>query len=96
MSLTKSLYAIIKAPLITEKLNRARAYRKYAFWVDRGANKIEIKRAVEKVYNVKVDNVTSMTVKGKLKRIRWNQPGKTNDWKKAIVTLKEGFEIKIT
>ncbi len=96
MSLIKSFYSVIKSPLITEKSNREVAFRKYAFWVDKHSNKIEIRSAVEKVYNVKVDKVTSMVVKGKMKRIRANQPGKTSSWKKAIVTLKEGFEIKIT
>ena len=71
-------------------------YRKYIFWVDSRANKIEIKRAVEKIYNVKVEGVTSMMVKGRTKRVRWNQPGKTASWKKAVVTLKEGNEIKLT
>jgi len=59
-------------------------------------NKIEIKNAVEKIYNVKVEKVNIMNVKGKTKRIRWNQEGKTPTWKKAIVTLKRGYEIKIT
>lgn len=94
MSPVKNIFSVIKAPLISEKSAADSRYRKYAFWVQRDANKIEIRRAIEKVYNVKVDDVHSMVVKGKLKRIRWNQPGKKKDWKKAIVTLKEGFEIK--
>ena len=57
---------------------------------------IEIKNAIEKVYNVKVKDVSSLIVKGKTKRVRWNQPGKTVAWKKAIITLKKGFEIKLT
>jgi large subunit ribosomal protein L23 len=92
----KSVYSIIKAPLITEKATRVSPYLKYIFWVDKNANKIEIKRAIEKIYNVKVAKVASMVVKGRVKRLRWNQPGKTTDWKKAIVTLKPGFEIKFT
>ena len=92
----KSIYSIVKAPLITEKATRVSPYRKYIFWVDSNANKIEVKRAVEKIYNVKVEKVASMIVKGRIKRLRWNQPGKTTDWKKAVVTLKPGFEIKFT
>lgn len=92
----KGEYSVIKSPLITEKSNREIAYRKYCFWVDRAANKIEIKRAIEKVYKVKVDKVSAMIVKGKTKKVRWNQPGKTTAWKKAVVTLKQGSEIKLT
>lgn len=92
----ESIYSVIKAPLITEKASAQAVYNKYVFWVERGANKIEIRRAVESVYNVKVSGVASMMVKGKMKRIRRNQPGKTSSWKKAVVTLKKGFEIKVT
>lgn len=89
-------YLVIKSPLVTEKANRISSYLKYIFWVDKLANKVDIKRAVEKVYNVKVERVNSEIVKGKTRRIKWNQPGKTSSWKKAIVTLKKGFEIKLT
>jgi large subunit ribosomal protein L23 len=92
----KSIYAVIKSPLTTEKTTRNSVYRQYSFWVDKGANKIEIKRAVEKIYNVKVAKVTSLVVKGKTKRMRMNQEGKTASWKKAVVRLKEGSEIKLT
>ena len=81
---------------MTEKSTRDVVYRKYLFWVDKNANKIEIKRAIEKIYNVKVDKVASMMVKGKMKRIRGNLSGKTTAWKKAVVTLREGSEIKLT
>ncbi|MDD5194520.1 MAG: 50S ribosomal protein L23 [Candidatus Omnitrophica bacterium] len=91
-----SSFSVIRSPLVSEKGTSLANLRKYVFWVDKRANKIDIKKAVEKVYNVKIDNVNSMTVKGKTKRVRWNKPGKTSSWKKAIVTLKEGFEIKIT
>jgi large subunit ribosomal protein L23 len=96
MAEVRSIYSIIKSPLLAEKTNRLIAWRKYAFIVDRNANKIEIKKAIEKLYNVKVEKVNTIIVKGKTKRLRWNQPGKTSSFKKAIVTLKEGFEIKIT
>ena len=96
MFVVKSIYSIIKSPLVTEKSARDSVFRKYAFWVDKVANKVQIKRAVEKIYNVKVVKTSSLMVKGKLKKLRFNQAGKTASWKKAIVTLKEGFEIKIT
>ena len=96
MSAVKSVYSIIQAPLITEKSAMDSVNRKHTFWVARSANKLEIRRAVEKVYSVKVQDVCSMIVKGKFKRIRANQPGKTASWKKAIVTLAKGFEIKQT
>lgn len=92
----KTLFAIIKAPLVTEKSTRAAVSRKYAFLVDKEANKVEIKQALEKIYKIKVERVSSMVVKGKMKRIRNNQSGLTTDWKKAVVTLKPGHEIKLT
>ncbi|MEI8350338.1 MAG: 50S ribosomal protein L23 [Candidatus Omnitrophota bacterium] len=96
MAEVNSIYSIIKAPLLTEKSTGLTPYRQYVFAVDRNANVIQIKQAVEKVYKVKVAKVNTMMVKAKTKRVRWNQPGKTTPWKKAIVTLKEGFEIKLT
>ena len=96
MYIAKSIYSIIKSPLVTEKTARDSVYRRYSFWVAKSANKIEIKKAIEKVYNVKVKKTSSMVVKGKMKRLRQNQAGKTTSWKKAIVTLKPGFEIKVT
>lgn len=92
----RTLFSVIKAPLVTEKSTNELVNRKYAFWVDKEANKVEIKGALEKIYKVKVAKVASMVVSGKMKRIRNNQPGQTMDWKKAIVTLKPGHEIKLT
>ncbi|KAF1085221.1 50S ribosomal protein L23 [Sporotomaculum syntrophicum] len=80
---------IIKKPVITEKSMGLVEENKYTFIVDIGSNKIEIRKAVEELFNVKVDKVRTMRVKGKLKRVR-NRWGKTPDRKKAIVTLKEG------
>ncbi|MDP2923910.1 MAG: 50S ribosomal protein L23 [Candidatus Omnitrophota bacterium] len=90
-----SIYSVLKSPLITEKATRLTPQHKYIFMVDRNANIIEIKKAVENIYNVKVEKVNSLVMKGKTKRVKWNQPGKTTAWKKAIITLKEGFEIKL-
>lgn len=85
---------IIKKPVVTEKSMALLEENKYTFFVDLNANKIEIKKAVEDLFNVKVDKVRTMRVKGKLKRVR-NRWGKTPDRKKAIVTLKEGNKIQI-
>lgn len=92
----KSIYSVIRSPLITEKSTRDSIFRKYIFRVDKYSNKIEIKNAVEKIYKVKVQKICSSVVKGRTKRIRGNQEGKTTSWKKAIVTLREGFDIKLT
>ena len=96
MLVAKSIYSIIKSPVITEKSSKDSIYRKYTFWVSRDANKIEIKRSIEKIYKVQVSKVSSLIIKGKMKRLRQNQPGKTTSWKKAVITLREGFEIKLT
>ena len=59
---------------------------KYTFEVNKKATKVEIAKAVEKLFEVKVSNVNTMIVKGKTKRVRYKE-GKTPDWKKAIVTI---------
>ncbi|MCM8773874.1 MAG: 50S ribosomal protein L23 [Candidatus Omnitrophica bacterium] len=92
----KSPYSLIKLPLITEKSAKMGVFNKYIFVVDRKANKIEIKKAIEAIYNVNVREVNIINMKGKSKRIRWGQEGKTSSWRKAIVTLKKGEEIKLT
>jgi len=68
--------------------------KKYLFSVSKSANKIQIKKAVEDIYKVKVLNVNTQMVPGKLKRVR-TQLGRTPDWKKAVVTLKEGQKIDL-
>jgi len=79
---------IIIAPIITEESMDAMAERKYTFKVDRRANKSEIKKAVEKIFGVKVEKVNTINMKGKTKRVGMSV-GKTPNWKKAIVTLTE-------
>lgn len=88
-------YTVLKSPLITEKAGRFTPLNKYSFYVDLKANKIEIKQAIEKIYNVKVEKVNTLIIKGKTKRFRYREAGKTSDYKKAIVTLKKGYEIKL-
>ena len=87
--------SIIRKVLITEKGTVMReTLRQYFFEVARDANKIEIKRAVEAVFHVKVDSVQTMQMQGKVKR-QGRTAGRRNDWKKAIVTLKPDQKIEL-
>lgn len=89
------IYFVIKRPIITEKSTIARdEENKYFFEVDRSANKIEIANAVEKLFKVKVLNVSTMNMLGKKKRMG-RVAGKRRDWKKAIVTLAPGDRIEV-
>jgi len=85
---------IVKALLKTEKATLYEPEGKYLFLVSKVANKIEIKKAVEELYKVKVVSVNTFIAPGKLKKVRY-QYGKTPDIKKAVVTLKEGQKIEI-
>jgi large subunit ribosomal protein L23 len=88
--------SVIKSPVITEKASReSEGLGKYSFAVDRRANKLAIKKAVESAFKVTVTKVNTVSRRGKLKRVRW-QIGKTSDWKKAVVTLKKGDKIEYT
>ncbi len=77
---------IIVRPIITEKSMDGLAERKYTFEVAKNANKIEIKKAVEALFGVKVSKVNTISVNGKKKRMGRSE-GYTSDWKKAVVTL---------
>ena len=86
-------YNIIKKPLITEKTNLQKEdFNQVTFEVDRRANRIEIQRAVERIFKVKVAKTRTMSVTGKVKR-RGRISGKRKDWKKAVVTLMPGERI---
>ena len=96
---------IILAPVVTEKSSADMQEGKYTFKVAKKATKVDIRNAVEKLFDVKVLNVNTMTVKGKEKRVGVHQ-GRTSDWKKAIVTIdtnvsdmkylgKGGKEVKV-
>ncbi len=91
----KDPYSAIISPLRTEKGTKLLSFNKYLFYVNKKANKIEIREAIEEIYKVKVERVNTITVRGKKKRVRFVE-GKTPDWKKAIVTLKQGEKIDIT
>ncbi len=97
---------IIKRPVITEKTNSDMQEGKYTFEVAKNANKIQIAKAVESIFGVKVLKVNTIIVKGKKKRVGVHQ-GRTSDWKKAIVKIdtnpkeesylsKGGKEVKIS
>ena len=90
----KEVQKIIRRPLITEKSTRQKdENRQYVFEVDGNANKIEIQSAVERLFKVKVLEVRTCNVLGKMKRLG-RRFGKRADWKKAVVTLKEGDRIE--
>jgi len=91
----KSPYEVIERPLVTEKSIAGAEGGKYTFRVRKNVNKIEIGRAVEQIFNVKVADVNTMTVRGKKKRLGRYPEGRTADWKKAIVTLRPGYKIEI-
>jgi large subunit ribosomal protein L23 len=89
----KEAHQIIRRPLVTEKSTQQKEKNnQYAFEVDPKANKIEIQSAVERLFKVKVFQVHTCSVLGKVKRLG-RKYGKRPDWKKAIVTLKEGDRI---
>ena len=81
-------YEIIKRPIVTEQSMDQMADRKYTFEVATSANKIEIKKAVEEIFGVEVEKVTTINMDGKVKRMGMNI-GKRADWKKAVVKLTE-------
>jgi len=85
---------IIKALLQTEKSTSYQPQNKYLFLVVNSANKIQIKKAVELAYKVRVKNVNTFVSMGKLKRVR-HQLGRTADTKKAVVTLVAGQKIEV-
>ncbi len=92
---TNNYCDIIKTLLRTEKATSLEGYRKYFFLVGKSANKIQIKKAVEDIYKVKVGAVNVKISPGKLRRVR-HKAGYEVDKKKALVTLKEGFKIETT
>ena len=88
-------FDVIKRPLDTEKLDRMRdRENKFAFEIDLKANKTEVKQAIEQLFKVKVLDVKTAIVRGKFRRIGRSQ-GQRSNWKKAIVTLKEGDAIQL-
>jgi large subunit ribosomal protein L23 len=90
----KDKFSIIKKPVITEKSTAlTESGNKVVFQVDVNANKREIKEAISSIFHVEVLNVNTIKIEGKKRRVRLKE-GKKPDWKKAIVTLKEGDRIE--
>lgn len=88
------IYKVIKAPLITEKgTGLKELHNQIVFKVDRRANKVEIRQAVETLFKTKVLDVRTMNIKGKTRRMGRNT-GKRADWKKAMVKLASGEHIE--
>jgi len=93
--MTKEPRTIVRRAMISEKGTQLREKQNgYLFEVARDANKIEIKRAIESIFNVKVDSVRTIRVHGKPKR-QGRYAGHRPDWKKALVTLKKGHSIEL-
>lgn len=95
MTTKAELYDVIRKPVITEKATIASENGAVVFEVAIGANKPQIKEAVESLFGVKVKSVNTTITKGKVKRFR-GRPGKRADVKKAYVTLEEGNTIDVT
>ena len=90
-----SVYNVIIRPIVSERSFDLMEQGKYTFEVAKTASKEEIADAVEKIFGVHVLKVNTMSVKGKLKRLRTTKAGVTRSWKKAIVTLAPGEQIEI-
>ena len=90
-------FDIVKTVRLTEKGTRqGEKYNQYTVVCDRRATKIQIRKAVEELFKVKVTACNTMNIRGKARRQRTAQAGKDRDWKKAVVTLKEGDKIQLT
>ncbi|MFQ6066472.1 MAG: 50S ribosomal protein L23 [bacterium] len=92
--MNKAAQDIILSPIVSEKGTELLKDNKYLFKVSSNSSKVEIRKAVEELFKVRVDRVRIMWVKGKRKRWRGRVMGKTPSWKKAIVRLKEGETIE--
>jgi large subunit ribosomal protein L23 len=90
-------FHIIKTVRLTEKGTRqGEKYNQYTIVADPRATKTQIRQAVQELFKVKVQRVNTLNVRGKLRRQRTSQAGRSSNWKKAIVTLKEGDKIILT
>ncbi len=85
----KNLYNIIKFPVVTEKSTKISENNQFVFKVDIGTSKDEVKKAIEKIFKVKVKSVNTINVKGK-KKVFKGTKGKRSDYKKAVITLIKG------
>ncbi len=84
-----NIYEIIKQPVVTEKTTKISENNQFVFKVQNTSSKLDIKKAVEKIFKVKVKSINTIKIKGKTKVFKGTK-GKRNDYKKAIITLKSG------
>jgi large subunit ribosomal protein L23 len=89
-----NIYQVLKRPILTEKTDYQRDESKYVFEVDRGANKLQIKEAVETIFDVQVLSVNTMTMKPKRRRLGRKLVQTRSAWKRAVVTLAPGERIQ--
>jgi large subunit ribosomal protein L23 len=90
-------FQVIRTVRLTEKGTRqGEKYNQYTIVADPRANKTQIRNAVQELFKVKVMRVNTLNVRGKFRRQRTTQAGQSSNWKKAIVTLKEGDKIVLT
>jgi len=90
-------FDVIKTVRLTEKGTRqGEKFNQYTIVADRRATKPQIRNAVQELFKVKVTKINTLNVRGKFRRQRTSQAGQAPDWKKAIVTLKEGDKIALT
>lgn len=89
-----NVYQVLKRPILTEKTDYQRDNNQYVFAVDRQANKLEIKEAVEKIFDVKVSSVNTMVIKPKQRRMGRRRVVSQPAWKRAVVTLAPGERIQ--
>lgn len=94
IDLNSRAYRVLIKPIVTEKASDLGVNDKYVFMVDRSANKIEVAKAITKVYGIKPEKVNLLNFKGKKVR-RGRTEGKRKDWKKAVVTLPKGKTINV-
>jgi len=89
-----NLYQVLKRPILTEKTDILRDYNQYVFEVDRKANKLQIKEAIEVIFDVRVQSVNTMIMKPKLRRMGRKAIVTQPAWKRAVVTLAPGERIQ--
>lgn len=88
-------YDVVRRPVVTEKSSGAQeAQNQYTFEVRKGSNKVEVKKAIETLFSVKVEAVNMISMPAKRRRV-FGRPGHTPAWKKAVVTLKDGDQIDV-
>lgn len=93
----KNPFDVVKTVRVTEKGTlQSEKLNQYQVVVEKDANKVDIKQAVEKLFKVHVERVNTMHVRGKVRRKRTMQHGRTPSWKKAVVTIKQGEKIELT